>query len=430
METIGKIAAFVSVAVIVVACTKQERKSIDRDLAALTSTQNNYECIANASWISNPESPPNEIPEGENASLCQFYQFSWQWFINLMAEPNLGERNYQSQNNYPVFLGESINSCKNNTVTSKLFVRTQKDRHTTSSDFILPSGKSQALNNAVIYDQNGNVVLYEARFDRNMCAVPKDSATLPAGTTEIKTSWRKITASEKANYIWIQSDTNDNGGLDADEIYGLVGFHLVKSTALHPEFIWATFEHKNNAPDCQKPSSGKSARDWSFASEACAQTLPNPSESCEFNKTLDTTSPSMIGTPTEICQVYAQGTRIGDNQAEKNRSDIITINAGLNIMFNLLPEEDPLAVLKHYELVGAIWENDISQPSSNVSNLRGSIQLANTTMETNAQQGFSEIVYTGPSGLEPAANCFACHQYSGPKTNAEVSHLFDDIHGK
>ena len=31
---------------------------------------------------------------------------------------------------------------------------------------------------------------------------------------------------------------------------GLVGLHLVINTQLHPEFVWATFEHVNNAPNC------------------------------------------------------------------------------------------------------------------------------------------------------------------------------------
>ena len=32
-------------------------------------------------------------------------------------------------------------------------------------------------------------------------------------------------------------------------LMALVGMHVVGSTAGHPEMIWATFEHKNNAPN-------------------------------------------------------------------------------------------------------------------------------------------------------------------------------------
>lgn len=414
--------------VLILSGCNQKEASVEEHLLKLTSNDR-YICSANPEWITDPTNPPTEIPDGKNAQLCQFYQFSWAWFINLMYSSDGLNRNYQSQINYPVFLGSTTNSCLNKSETSKLFIRTKKDNKTTLDDFVLPTGENQALNNAVIYDQNRNIVLYETRFDRNMCNLDQSSPTLPAGTTELKTSWRKITSEEKSHYVWIQSDTNANGKLDADEIYGLIGFHLVKSTELHPEFIWATFEHRQNAPDCQKEPSPSASASWSFASKDCSNSLPTPDSSCHFNETLDTANPALTGTPTEICQVYAQGTRPGDNQAEKNRDNIITINTQLNAMFNLLPANNSLSVLKNYELVGAIWENDVSLPSSNEANLRGSIQLANTTMETNAQQGFNEIEYTGPSNLQPAAHCFDCHNYSGPKTNSGVSHIFKHIHG-
>ncbi len=384
MKNITYIVVIVAAFILMIGCDKAEQSAINSDLLKLAKTDDAYICSADPNWILDP-AYPSEVKYGKNAQLCQFYQFSWQTFINLMSKPSGQERKYQSQANYPVFLGDKINSCTNDSITSQLFIRTQKDALTSSQDFVLPTGENQALSDAVLYDQNGNIVLYEARFDRNMCKVEKSSATLPPLTTEIKSSWRKITESDKKDYIWVESDTSGNGKLEADEIYGLVGFHLVKSTLLHPEFIWATFEHRKNAPDCQKVSPTAANKSWSFASESCAKSLPTPNANCNFNKTLDhEDTPSHVGTPTEVCQVYAQGTRSGDNQSEKNRSDIITINAQINIMFNLLPISSSLAVLKNYELVGAIWENDVTQPSTDKTNLRGSIQLANTTMETNA----------------------------------------------
>jgi hypothetical protein len=432
MYKITKVVAVVAVFILLAGCDKTEKMAINNDLIKLAKSDDAYTCSADPSWILDP-SYPTEVKYGKNAQLCQFYQFSWHTFINLMSTPNGQERKYQSQTNYPVFLGDKLNSCRNKRIASQLFIRTQKDVHTTSQDFLLPTGENQALSGAVLYDQKGNIVLYEARLNRNMCNVAIDSATLPALTTEIKSSWRKIIESDKADYIWVESDTSGNGQLEPDEIYGLVGFHLVKSTQLHPEFIWATFEHRKNAPDCQKVSPIAANKSWNFTSETCSGSLPNPSSGCDFNKTLDhEDTPAHVGTPTEVCQVYAQGTRDGDNQSEKNRSDIITINAELNIMFNLLPGSSALSVLKNYELVGAIWEDDVTKPSSDKGNLRGSIQLANTTMETNAQQGFGPtsdgIPYTGPT-KDSAAQCFDCHGYTSPSTNAGVSHMFEHIHG-
>ncbi|RZM83327.1 hypothetical protein C3B51_06810 [Pseudoalteromonas rubra] len=411
------------------ACSSEPSGSADSSNTA--SSQDPMFCPANINWVTNPNSPPSEIPGG-GQNLCQFYQFSWQWFISLLNAPDGKERTFLNEDRYAIYIGGGQDSCAPNTLQSKLFVRGPKDPHTTKEDFTAPHEMNQALNNAVLYDQNGNIVLYETRFDRGMCDVAQGSATLPAGTTEIKTSWRKISEKDKPNYVWVRSDTNNNGELDADEVYGMVGFHLVISTPSHPEFIWATFEHKYNAPDCQK--SNQPVSDWSFASEQCTASLPYPATGCNFNQTLDPDSKGdspLEGPPTEVCQVYAQGTAEGDNQAEHNRANIISLNEQLNKVFKRMPTYNSLRVLAKYELVGGLWLNDVALPSSNRDNQRGSIQLANTTMETNAQQGrkFKEVTYTGPENLTPATNCFDCHAYSGPTENAGVSHIFNYIHG-
>lgn len=429
MKTGKKI--IISMAAIAIAGCSMFAKQED-DTRAASGANTKYFCAAYPTWITDAANPPIEIPGG-GKTLCEFYQFSWQWFISLMDAPGGSQRAYQNPATYPVFLGSGKNSCADNPTSSKLFVRTGKDDNVSAEDFTAPSEMNQALDNAVIYDQNGNIVLYEARFDRNMCNLPPGSRTLPAGTTEIKSSWRTISENEKADYVWITSDTNNNGRHEDSELYGMVGFHLVNSTKLHPEFIWATFEHKSNAPDCQGKASGSRSGDWSFTSKRCAEQLPDASTAnCSFNKTLDpkkTDDSPLTGTPTEICRVYANATAPGDNQARTNSGNIVSINAQLTGIFSALPGTSSLRVLKNYKIVGALWLSDIAKKSSRKSNQRGSIQLANTTMETNAQQGFGELEYISPANLEPAANCFDCHGYKGPGRNAHVSHIFSKIRG-
>ena len=43
-----------------------------------------YSCEAQSTWISNPNAP-SEVPLGKDADFCEFYQFSWQWFLQLMS---------------------------------------------------------------------------------------------------------------------------------------------------------------------------------------------------------------------------------------------------------------------------------------------------------------------------------------------------------
>ena len=401
-----------------------------------STTPDTETCNASPEWVSNPEGAPNEVPMGENAQICQFHQFSWQWFIALLDDTGSGERVYEDEQNYPLLLVNQ-NSCTATGIEHQLFVRIGKNDNGPEDDFVLPERINQAGSESVIYDQNGNVVYYEVRFSRDECSLdPNTVMMFPAGTTELKVSWRVITEADKSSYVWINADIDNDGTVAADELLGMVGFHLVKSTELHPEFIWATFEHKQNVPDCQTTPSTTTG--WSFTSATCAGELPDSVDpaTCSLNKPpgpppTPTPAPLTGGPPSEICRVYRDGSRPGDNQYDTNVAAIDQLNeqlTGPNGYITVLPASNPLSVLQNYELVGALWENDVTMPSSVLSNQRGSIQLANTTMETTEQQGFSEPPYTGTSNLQPAANCFACHGYI-PGENVKLSHIFSEIFG-
>jgi hypothetical protein len=417
-------------------------------------------CDASAEWVSNPQNPPSEIPLGSNAQICQFHQFSWQWFISLMnaagntngagngntagngnlaSNTNTGAagdlaRVFQNEANYPLLQATGTDSCNAAPTKSRLFVRTPKDDDgTQADDFVLPERIGQAGAGAVsIYDQNGNVVFYEVRFSRSQCSLDQQATMFPAGTTEIKVSYRVIAEADKPNYVWINADINGDGKITPDELLGVIGFHLVKSTALHPEFVWASFEHKSNVPECQTTADPNAK--WSFTSATCAAELPNSVQpaTCSFN-TAAAGTVLTGGPPTQICRVYHDGTMTNDNQYQTNISNIDSLNAqlvGPNGFLTALPATNSLAVLKNYMLVGALWENDVTQPSTVTANQRGSIQLANSTMETTFQQApnFKSQPYTGTSNLQPASNCFACHGYI-PNNNVQLSHIFKQIQG-
>ena len=252
----------ISIFLVVVVCCTQMQKPNDSSSNTVVNTNNSnvslaqatpVDCPASADWVSNPQNAPAEIPGG-GQNLCQFHQFSWQWFLAMMN--NTGDsRAYENQQNYPLFQAAGTNSCTATTFKNRVFVRSLKDDIGNVNDFILPERIGQAGGGATIYDQNGNVVYYEVRFSRDQCSLPADAQMFPAGTTELKISYRVITDADKPNYVWINADINGDGKIDPTELLGMVGFHLVKSTALHPEFIWATFEHKLNVPECQPPES-------------------------------------------------------------------------------------------------------------------------------------------------------------------------------
>lgn len=439
--------------VIVVCCTQMQQpgnNSNNMTAGNVGTTPTPFPaCPASGDWLNNPQSGPSEIALGTNAELCQFYQFSWQWFLAMMNTPTGGTtRNYQNQQQYPQF-NPAINSCAAPTdAKPRLFVRVPKDDDN-ANDFVLPEDIKQAGGGAVIYDQNGNVVLYEVRFSRNECTLAETNPTaanFPAGTIELKISYRIVSQQEAPNYVSLNADINGDG---TEELLGMVGFHLVISTPLHPEFIWATFEHKLNAPECQTTPDPNAK--WSFTSAKCASALPNPANSdCAFNMaspptptptptspTPGTTSGLPTGVPTQVCRVYHDGSKPGDHGYDMNVFDIDTLNTQMTNMLTPL-SSGPLAVLKNYQLVGALWVNQSPNPApapsppyaSVLANQRGSIQLTNSTMETTHQMGFTPVAYTGTTNLLPAANCFACHGYDPTKGNVAQSHIYDKIFGQ
>lgn len=376
-------------------------------------------CPANASWVTSPN-PPTEIggpnvPVGDETN-CQFYQFAYQWFFDMVQPAGTsGERKFETLN---VYQPNKSNQCAATRLTGRanitkaLFVRTRKPQ---SNDFnsVVPKDILQATDNP-LYDQNGNVVLYYVLYNSLECQATA-AGYLP-NTIEIKTSWRILKAADPAYY----SMTATVAGVSPTPvILGLVGFHLVINTKLHPEFVWATFEHVNNAPDCTNPQSPPAAG-WSFLSSSCAACLKqngiNGCPQCNFNTGAPVPPPPGItGTPNQVCRVYHDGTDPGSmtngNNNDTNRFNIETLNSQLAAILSQLPGNSPMAVWKNYTLVSGLWTN--GGVGSGVANeQRGSLEAANMTMETFFQQ--------------PNQNCFTCHNYD-PANPLTVSHIISDL---
>ncbi len=385
--------------------------------------------MASADWVTQPN-PPSEIPGG-GQNFCQFYQFSWQWFLYLMSpsgsDPSL--RNFQVTQNYPI-LQIDEDSCSSSSTEPVFFLRMVKDPDD-AAEFILPERIGQAGGGATIYDQNGNVVFYSIAFGRDLCTAP-DSGNLPTDTTEIKTSWKVIDASEKADYIWIDADVIPEDGEPIKETLGMVGYHLVRGTPEHPELVWTSYEHKSNAPNCLNPAAPP-ADNWSFLSESCSNCLANPDSSCfdacQYNQAQPAMSLTDM-TPSEICRIFPEGTAPGDSKGEENIIDVDALNeqlVGPNGILSSLPASDPMAVMANYFNIGGLWVSDPSQPASS-DNQRGGLQLANPTMETTFQGTLTINNSTIQASTDNGVNCFACHNYTPNETaSTRLSHIFDDI---
>lgn len=410
------------------ACTRSETTpptaGASPTASATSPTPQPSPCPADASWITAPN-PPTEIGGGVPVSSetnCQFYQFAYQWFFDMVQPVGTsGERKFETLN---VFQPKKKNQCAapltgRANIAKAFFVRTPKPK-TNDFNSVIPKDIDQATGSP-LYDQNKNVVLYYVLYSPNECQATT-TGFLP-NTIEIKSSWRILTEADPTYYTM----TATIEGVSTQPVtLGLVGFHLVINTKNHPEFVWATFEHVNNAPDCTNPQPSPVAG-WSFLSSSCAQCLQqngvNGCPDCNFNNpppaptppATPTPTPGMVGTPNQVCRVYSDGTDPGSmtngNNNDTNRFNIDTLNSQIATFLAQLPSGSPMAVWKNYVLIAGLWTNG-GVGSKTPNEQRGSLEAANTTMETFFQQ--------------PNQNCFSCHTYD-PNRPLHVSHIVSDL---
>ncbi|MFT6777997.1 MAG: hypothetical protein ACJAV1_001925 [Paraglaciecola sp.] len=356
-------------------------------------------------------------PVTKDNEFCEFYQFAQDYFLYLLSPSTTttGQSNWQNQQTFPLLETAGTDSCDDEHQAHSFNIRTAKDPHD-NKPFVIPSKIDQADAGA-IYDQEGNVVFYEIRFSKNLCDYKtiQYKPNFPGKTIELKMAWRVMNDSDNSASYY-QTTANIDGNTYQ---LGMVGWHIVIAADNHPEFVWATLDHVENAVSCADISSGESAYD--FTSQACAQ---DKNKCHNLNDTFASTDVKLpAGTqPNDICQVYPYGTVKSNDIDTRDGLNIALIkklnNELQNTIFKAPNLPTSLAVWKNYQFTGALW---VSEPDKGDAedNQRGSLKLANTVMETQFQD------------IDNGINCFGCHAYSGTESNtsntAILSHIFDDI---
>ena len=294
-------------------------------------------------------------------------------------------------------------------------------------------------------DQDGQVVRYEIRMNRDefnyimkndiwhqegifkfITAGP--GISLPAqkseygevGAIETKAAWRIIPDARRAyfeaNYKVAHAKVYDpeTGGWKDHDV-ALVGMHIIKKTPKSPQWVWATFEHKDNVPVEGDPGTGKT---WNFF---------NPSAPSDYRPNYDKPPTSLTprNAPVQVVRV---------KQPNADDGDVSKIN---DAMHRLIEAKFPRSVWRNYDLISVQWPGDPINPPTNpkpdpkLQKVLPSGQprprvLANTTMETYQQTKNSD----GAAGMSPGpandqgretsvkaedqgkSSCIACHRIS------------------
>lgn len=216
----------------------------------------------------------------------------------------------------------------------------------------------------------------------------------------------------------------------------LVGMHIVGSANGHPEMIWATFEHKRNTPNQAYQYLTKDGtietvledgnNDWLFNSEPRA--INNQSH-------MTFSGDSIIAK--DLCEIIPSNTlrtkpwgsavdvkpNAEDATPAASNSEIIAIN---NSVISKLKGKD---VRKNYIFIGATWTENGAGPNGysynpTVDSLKvagvaiGASQLANSTMETYAQNGDKYNTF---------GSCFSCHSNNKGLKPDDLSHVYNGL---
>jgi hypothetical protein len=301
----------------------------------------------------------------------------------------------------------------------------------------------QAGSNGVLVDQHGRAVYYSIHMDliyfgftQNYFGPDKyknaaPSLTYPIGATVFKASWRIVQPGEQVTDAFTTTATIDllqsdgKGGLrvsgqtQPNVTVALVGVHVVGVIKDHPEFAWATFEQIGNAPDLPDgldPTSSNpvSSQFFTFYHGGAPANVSNQ-QSKMF--TIDPAS-QVISPITNVFRQFAYGgAQFSPPGLSSRVADIMSVNQVFQTKIQV--SKNINHVFANYRLIGTVWilANTLKPGDGNLdSEAIGSIDLANSTMETFAQGAGS--------------SCFTCHTTSAggtyPGKNINLSHALLD----
>ncbi|CAL2101182.1 Cytochrome c family protein [Tenacibaculum sp. 190130A14a] len=435
------------------ACKKKEKSTTKEEIKEeVLATYNKVidTSLCESSWFPHSQTPAPEEGKGSPFDVSSttngiFHQWSWQKFLWL-TKPD-GEANL------PLFL----NSTEAYQVDSHLGKIAPISGASVVLEDTAQAGSSGILRTNPAYNPENNqeeTVFYSIHVSPTLFDAAqkfKDSiiggtlaknnlSSFPVGSLELKVSWVTVDAipeNKRVNYFTTTGAINDGNGNFTNTEVALLGMHVVGVVENHPEFIWATFEHDDLAPNYNwKEDKATSDTDKLLFAKGTTTGIKGiywdtiTKQALELYKNYDLFK---YGVPLDNKGDFMKTCQ----QEPINFDNIKNINAC--VKENLDKEEGPW---KHYFYNGSIWVDTDGLTTEEQAKLlvnagskldkatsgspaRGSLNNANVTMETYTQTFKSELSDINVNNL---ANCFSCHNavsYTGDTSPIYLSHIFD-----
>ena len=381
---------------------------------------------------------------------CDFHEWSWEAFVWATAIGSDGYARFRSLHNADELFGNTATKAAGK--GPKPLNLKPRDLKPTGAPQARGGDEAAQAGGGMIVDQNGQIVWYsthmndtyfnfvKANSGANYGNVPAKK-NFPVGAAVFKASWKVVGPGDDASKFYIEKGAdvpmlvpNPCGGVMVDPsgatrkaTVALIGLHVVGVTVNHPEFVWATFEQNNNAPDLPAgtdPTSAKPVSPQGFSFYA-ANTAANK---CNIKPTATGPNELKISDPvkqtvtpiTNVFRLYPTGNaclaRSHDITAANTASQQALSQAGSGRYPH--PAE---TVWTNYMLIGTLWLNvNTLKPDDHnmVAEGIGSVNLANATLET-----YFQGKHKGKD-----VSCFFCHttEPQGTDTkgkNINLSHL-------
>ncbi len=380
--------------------------------------------------------PTDVVPNLTNGNSAQRSAdvFSWQEFfaLNWPNKPGkrgeaedrapitgLGPRVWETwKESYEVFLPDGsapglweageVNACR----SGKRLVRTQKIDDM-GIDSVSQAAGAVAEPPPLLTDRAGRLVRYEIRMNRvlfdyvvanklynGLTQAKFGPVDLPNGSVLVKAAWREVGSAEEERRFYVAAACVCDGGVNGPAVncrerrMALVGMHIAQRTPSAPQWIWSTFEHRDNVPG----SGGRAP--FSFFDPSCRDCKPNQQ--------------TVAGTPAQLSRVWAiPGAEPDCSRPNESVDSVQRLNA--DVAEALRRRE---STFQNYELIGT------QRPLPPAGNRPTTVfaatpeRLANTTMESFVQ-GTSSCVGCHSTARTSDPNRFASSHFAFILNNAK-----------
>lgn len=372
----------------------------------VTGTDGN--CVAPAAWFTGsvPKPNPAAFPQ-DSVTNCDFHLVAWQYFLWLTEEVN-GKLRFET-----FYSDKAIRPETQNDTNHVLDIVEQA----LSKGILIDQNGRAVYSNILINDVYRDFVLQNKLYDQNALLNFDSAANFPVGAMSLKANWKIVQPGEDVSKLYTtkadielmalvngQPRIPKNPKIQQDVEVALVALHIAIVVEGHPEFIWATFEFDDNAPNF-KPAQGMndpvSDKDMLFykANTTARQTNAGNAGVLSFvDQTKQTLTPV-----TQVARQYVNG-----GGSATNQGNIEKLNVSVK---QQLPASSRW---RNFFEVGAIWfntEKGVLKPNWNPnidsSMVTGSLLLSNATIETFTQKVASQN------------ECFSCHNTT-PLTNVPL----------